>query len=313
MNGSDIKDGILRDWWDREFKGRDHENWPFCDPSYSTVMPGADFTVAIREFLIAGKLEAIRELLWIVSTESSSWGLQLDLAMEALASQAYPDTDEGRMLAELDAIVLLGMRSAFHTSRDESYVITTMAKCSLPVWLADEKSQPAVKSLRTMPVTCRDMILERVKEMPEGQRCSFRLRAIRYYGDRCFGNSMRWNISHIESCGLFCLPDDRAPLPSYVTKAIIVAEGKQAELDWNPSWKRDVLIEEARKAKLMAVIRSKHAPEERTFQDQYTQGYFLGFLRYVDSVWGLMGAVLLEERLLRLCSPGLADAIRRRS
>jgi hypothetical protein len=163
VNRSDIKDDILRDWWEREFKGRDHENWPFCDPSYSTVMPGADFTVAIREFLIAGKLEAIRELLWMVSTESTSWGLQLDLVMEALASQAYPDTDEGRMLAELDAVVVLGMRSAFHTSRDESYVITTMAKCSLPVWLADEKSQPAVKSLRTMPVTCRDMILERVQ------------------------------------------------------------------------------------------------------------------------------------------------------
>jgi hypothetical protein len=189
-----------------------------------------------------------------------------------------------------------------------------MAKCSLPVWLADEKSQPAVKFLRTIPVTCRDMILENVKEMTNnGQQSIFRLRPIRYYGDRCYGNSERWNISHIGGCGLFSLPDDRAPIPSLVTKAIIIAEGKKAGHDWNSSWKRDELIEEARKAGLMAAIRSKYAPEERMFRDQFTQDYFVSFFRYVDTTWRLMGEVLLEERMLRLCSPGLAAAIRRRS
>lgn len=60
MKGEEIKDESLRHCWIREFRGRDNPKWPFCDPHYHTVMPGADFTVALREFLIARKTGGYR-------------------------------------------------------------------------------------------------------------------------------------------------------------------------------------------------------------------------------------------------------------
>jgi len=306
MKGEEIKAESLRDWWIREFRGRDNPKWPFCDPHYHTVMPGADFTVALREFLIARKLEAIEELLWMLSTEGQAWRAQLNLIMGKLEEEDYPDTDGGRMCAELDAVVILGLRVAFETRRDEGWIFATMARRVVPVWLADTKEQPAAIHLRTMPPTCRDMILACV---PTGALAPFRMRLQRDYGLRCYGNSERWNLAQITRSGLFNLPDDKAPLPHSVTKAALVESGLAAGMDWKASWKRDRLINEAATAGLLMGIRETHAPEERVFRDRFTQDSFGKFQRYTDAMWSLAGRDILEARVLRFCMPGMEKAV----
>lgn len=192
MNNDKIHNPILRQWWNQEFQGKDHQTWPFCDASYSTVMPGADFTIAIRELLVNREFEAIRELLWLTGNESAGWRMQLDKIVAVFEGNLYDDTIEGRMKAETDAIVALGLRASFARMRGEGFVIDKMARNSVPLWRLDSQN---VEMFREMPPTCRDMVSTAVTGMV-GELLRFRPQG--GYGERCYGNNSEWNLRFVE-------------------------------------------------------------------------------------------------------------------
>lgn len=197
MNENKIHHPILRQWWEQEFQGRDNPSWPFCDAAYSTVMPGADFTVAIRELLVNQEFEAIRELLWLTSSESEGWRIQLEKMVVVFGEENYDGTTEGRMKAESDAVVALGLRASFARMRGEGFVIARMARHSSPLWRLDSS---IVEILREMPPTFRDMVTTAVSGKAE-ELLSFRPQS--GYGERCYGNNAEWNLRFLEHTGWF--------------------------------------------------------------------------------------------------------------
>jgi hypothetical protein len=197
MNENKIHHPILRQWWEKEFQGRDHPSWPFCDAAYSTVMPGADFTVAIRELLVNREFEAIRELLWLTSSESAGWRIQLEKMVVIFEGERYDGTKEEKMKAEADAIVALGLRASFARMKGEGFVIARMARYSGPLWQLDS---PIVEMFRDMPPSFRDMVTTAVSGTAE-ELLYFRHQS--GYGERCYGNNAEWNLRFLEHTGWF--------------------------------------------------------------------------------------------------------------
>jgi len=195
-----IKSAALRDWWQQGFRGRDREGMPFCDPAYSSVMPAADFTICLREFLIRGDFESIRELLWLVSEGFDAWGIQIDWMLEAAREGIYSDDNDGRVKAEADAVVMLVMRMAFHTLRPETFILESMGKLSVGAW----KPGAHAGCLREMPPTFRSIVHDPCGTRKNG---ALRVRPQRDYGERCFGNNKDWNEWFMVESGFFKTED----------------------------------------------------------------------------------------------------------
>jgi hypothetical protein len=160
-------------------------------------MPGADFTVAIRELLVNREFEAIRELLWLTSSESAGWRIQLEKMVVIFEGERYDGTIEERMKAEADAIVALGLRASFARMRGEGFVIAKMARNSGPLWRLDS---PIAEMFRDMPPSFRDMVTTAVSETVE-ELLYFRPQS--GYGERCYGNNAEWNLRFLEHTGWF--------------------------------------------------------------------------------------------------------------
>lgn len=195
-----ITSATLRDWWEQGFRGRDREGMPFCDPAYSTVMPAADFTIGLREFLIRGDFESIRELLWLVSEGFDAWGIQIEWMLEVASEEIYTDDDDGRRKAEADAVVMLAMRMAFHTLRPETFILESIGKLSVGAWTLGAHAE----CLREQPPTFRSIIYDGCGTKKNG---ALRVRLERDYGERCFGNNTGWNEWFMTESGFFTTSD----------------------------------------------------------------------------------------------------------
>jgi hypothetical protein len=198
--GAMIKSAALRDWWEQGFRGRDREGMPFCDPAYSSVMPAADFTIGLREFLIRGDFESIRELLWLVSEGFEAWGIQIEWMLEAAREEIYADDNNGRMKAEADAVVMLVMRMAYHTMKPEAFILENMGKMSVGAWREGVHGE----CLREMPPTFRSIIHDDCRLKKNG---ALRVRPQRDYGERCYGNNTGWNEWFMTESGFLVTAD----------------------------------------------------------------------------------------------------------
>lgn len=263
---SDATPALLALW--EEVREWSHPDCPFLDRSYSPTsrMPAIDYTLWIRDRLLADDVDSIRQLMGYLENGSKVWQKQVEdfCRWRIAAFEEQPILE-----AELRASMMLCYRKGFQNlpfqwKRIWSAVLAAHAAPALESDLA-VKMRLCSPTLRLVLANC----------WLRNERQVFRVDWSLGYGDREYGCSGAWNEHYGEWLAVFESPTVETPFPkNLLTKEALVAEAAALGIELDAKVKKDVMLAEvAKHPQLMASLWEKHGT---------------GFLKWKESAKGAL-------------------------
>lgn len=227
--------------WD-QVRGWCHPEYPFLDSVYSpgSLMPACDFTLWIRDRLIANDVQSVRALFAYIAPDHTLFSRQF----EAFFTWRVPGFD-GALEAELRAVMMLCYRYGWvHDFRHLCHDWVHLVSVTLPV------NSALASPLSQVPPTTR-LVASSPRAVTNST--SVRLDYSSGYGQRCYGANEAWNKHFIEALALFKVPDHTEAFPpQFATIEQVRAVASELGVNLRSEKKSGMMAEASHYPNLMA-------------------------------------------------------------
>ncbi|MEZ5386197.1 MAG: hypothetical protein R3F13_11845, partial [Prosthecobacter sp.] len=269
----------VRDW--------SHPEHPFLDPLYSpsSLMPACDFTLWVRDRLLDGDDQSVRLLMCYIGTELSLWTRQL----EGFFTWRVPGY-EGVVEAELRAVMLLCYRYAW--VHDFRHLVFDWPRLWRVVLAAQRQETEFDSRIAVVPPTTRLVVVDSAtRGVGDGLR---RMPWTLGYGDRCYGNNAKWNVSFVDWLGCYTLPPPSVPFPpTMVNRDELRALAAACGITLVSKSKKAMMVEVATHEVLVAALWKEHGADLVVWADVSRCDALL-WIKHADDQLPLAQSLALE-------------------